>query len=656
MREILELIGKDLAPTHGRAAGAARTAMAALIASFILIGFRAPACAAGIFLIFLISYDGPYLTIQNGLRALCYQTAGVCMVLLLIIASDNAPIVRCFGIFAFTFLAAFLSVASPRRTLGLNLGVFTLGTLQLFDAHVNANDTVKLALWPVATGALAVACKIVIEYALTKRDASAALDKEIDARIAAISELLSAGADSRKTAARKTIALATYGQTKIVSLLEELQYNGSIKGERRSLLLAPYVSQLLDLASLYAQRNEPVTKTREARRQCVLNALSMLQSRNFTGLSAIAHDADDDEQDPLTRMLWQLRSIGDSCRMDAMAGEEASTPELMRRHQPWLRKDAFANPRYTSYAMKLGFCATICYVAYNVMNWPGASTAMQTILIAGLASSGASNHKMLLRVAGATLGGVVLGLGCVIFIFPLADDAALYFAAIAIVTYLCAWTARGARLGYVGMQMAFSFYLVVFESFSTPTLLTPARDRVLGILMSLLVMWLVLHPLRYERSSERMRYCLTRLLQMTAAMIPLVHKGSIRRLGALRAEAAAMVVEMRAQAEMIPFEIAAGRAAEQATSELTLRASERLNQLYFEIINARLRNDEPIRKADTEDGWLALQRSLTALAALVDKHEGETSLDAAFADELGEHVIANYARVRAVCEQLALVE
>ena len=63
------------------------------------------------------------------------------------------------------------------------------------------------------------------------------------------------------------------------------------------------------------------------------------------------------------------------------------------------------------------------------------------------------------------------------------------------------------------MQIAFSFYLVAFEGFSAPTKLAPPRDRLVGILLALVVMWIVFDQIWPVRTVNVMRRALATLLQ-----------------------------------------------------------------------------------------------------------------------------------------------
>ena len=218
----------------------------------------------------------------------------------------------------------------------------------------------------------------------------------------------------------------------------------------------------------------------------------------------------------------------------------------------------------------MSLCATLCYVIYNSLAWPGASTATLTVLVAGVTSSGATNQKMLFRILGATIGGLIFGIGCIVFVYPFADSALPFLISIALVSFIGAWIARSAHLGYVGLQIVFSFYLVAFQEYSipigafagsklhgfgAPLQMSPARDRLMGILIALFLMWAVFHQLHPRRVVDRMRLGLARLLRMEADLFSLIRGRETGRVTALREDVHALLLEIRGLAEAVPFEL-----------------------------------------------------------------------------------------------------
>src|SRR5467141_1818676 len=67
--------------------------------------------------------------------------------------------------------------------------------------------------------------------------------------------------------------------------------------------------------------------------------------------------------------------------------------------------DVLTNPEHLQFALKGCLAASLCYVIYNAIAWPGISTAVTTCLLTALSTIGASRQKQILRFAGALVGG-----------------------------------------------------------------------------------------------------------------------------------------------------------------------------------------------------------------------------------------------------------
>jgi multidrug resistance protein MdtO len=275
----------------------------------------------------------------------------------------------------------------------------------------------------------------------------------------------------------------------------------------------------------------------------------------------------------IEQLLYTMEAISHADQLQPHERLLKALPQ--REKRPWFRPGAWSNPEYLTYATKLSLCATICYVIYNSLAWPGASTATLTVLVAGVTSSGATNQKMLFRILGATIGGILFGIGCIVFVYPFADSALPFLISVALVSFIGAWIARSAHMSYVGLQIVFSFYLVAFQEYSTPIggsagqgqlmskvhgfgaplQMTPARDRLMGVLIALVVMWVIFHQLHPKRVVDRMRLGLARLLRMEADLLSLIRSRETGRVTALREDVLALVLEVRGLAEAIPYEL-----------------------------------------------------------------------------------------------------
>jgi multidrug resistance protein MdtO len=151
--------------------------------------------------------------------------------------------------------------------------------------------------------------------------------------------------------------------------------------------------------------------------------------------------------------------------------------------------DAFQNREYLPFAIAGCVAASVCYILYNALEWPGISTSIITCVVTALSTIGASHQRQFLRLAGYVGGRLIIGIPAQILILPYIDSVfqfALFFAA---GTAIAAWFATsGPRLSYFGLQMVLPFYFINLSGFQAQTDLVVARDAVIGVLLGILAM------------------------------------------------------------------------------------------------------------------------------------------------------------------------
>src|SRR5262249_8098746 len=117
--------------------------------------------------------------------------------------------------------------------------------------------------------------------------------------------------------------------------------------------------------------------------------------------------------------------------------------------------DAFSNPDHLKFAVRACLAAILCYIFYNAVSWPGLNTAVATCLFTALSTIGSSRQKQTLRLAGAVFGGLILGIGSQILVFPRIDSIFEFALLFGLVSILAAWImAATPRLSYLGLQVA----------------------------------------------------------------------------------------------------------------------------------------------------------------------------------------------------------
>src|SRR5216684_3144812 len=162
-----------------------------------------------------------------------------------------------------------------------------------------------------------------------------------------------------------------------------------------------------------------------------------------------------------------------------------------------------------------------------------------------------------LRISGAIVGGFIFGMGAQIFVLPYLDSIGGFTLLFIAVTILGAWFATSSpRLSYFGVQLALAFYVVHLQEFGIQTSLTLSRDRVVGILLGLFMMWLVFDQLWGAPAIVEMKSAFISLLRSLAklARAPVDPQDAIEQSYALRETINNGFDKVRALSDAVLFE------------------------------------------------------------------------------------------------------
>jgi len=679
----LDRFWREMAPVPGRMAGSLRFALAAAVATLLLLILQPPVgfIAPSMFMLFLVSHDSPYECFRDCLTLLGGAALGTAAALLLMGASGDHPVARVVGLAVFTFIAAFFFRTSAIPAFPMAFGCLTYMVISLWEYKIRAERILHLSLWPMGAVATVALSAIVVECLFNRSDPLVRLRREIKARCAALNGLLQlfgaraeAGEIERQSAIVRRYAVTGRGQLHV--LLERIANDRLCDtGESRRLRALTFaLDRLLVLGAGIAvtqdfERMDPARLERIGKAIVAAEEGRLEEVQSTLGDSPIAGYS---EWDRIEQTLHNLAAPTEGSE----AVPTIETPQAAPSSGSWrdslkhlLLPDAFTNSDYFMYALKLSLCATICYVIYNGLGWPGISTAFFTVYFTGLSTTGTSNRKLLIRIIGSTVGGMILGIGCLVFVYPNLEGVQGFLLVIAALSFVGAWCAASPYYGYIGLQIVFSFNLLAFERLGAPNQMTPARDRLLGIALGFLVMFLIFHQVRPERTVDTMRRLLARLLGASAELVRLFglepDSAASAKIAAMRQQIAGVVLNLPNFAHAVKFEFPPDRAADMRLSNEILKAVTTAGDLLF-CVGTWPQEAEGEREAEhlrqirdsVENGLRGLARNLEEGLEL--QGNGPRKIEAASVEQLRSEkpsavakAIDNFRELQMVCAAIA---
>jgi multidrug resistance protein MdtO len=614
-------IWQDLQPAPGRLNSSLRIVLASLITLICLLVWQMPFASLGLYFVFLVGRDSPAVSVRSGMISILTLSFAVATELAVVILTDNDPMARVLSVSVVTFLAGVLMLSTTLTTVASTWGFIYCTLIALWENRQPADALVKTSLWLVATGGVAVVSSVVVEYLFASRHPAADLQQQRVIRYRALHAMFSQFASGAKGDVLRDVVipvsrLAAAGQEAMQRLyntiVERNLDTGNLPvGARVRITM---LAQLMDLAAAFGSNNLAGVDQPNQQRCRRIAELCEEFSREIIPAAKEA---------PLPLAEMANPSLLDRVEIALHAIVSMPDNKAERRHKelvalpssevPIFIRGAYKDPATVAFALKLSLCATLCYIFYHAVDWPGIGTSVSTVLIAGLSTSGAIKQRLIFRIVGAIIGGLILGLGATAFLFPEMDSITSLSLLIAAVAFLSAWWATGRQFSYIGLQIAFSFYLVAFEGFSAPTKLAPARDRLIGILIALVVMEIVFDLVWPVRTVTAMRRSLASVLRGDAELFRLLntaaeHSEILDAADGLRDRAGKTVATLRGLNDVLAYEFGTGRGEQILAGQTMLRAAFSAISIFWNQLSVL--HDKQDQDFMTDTGLTTMRREL----------------------------------------------
>jgi multidrug resistance protein MdtO len=585
-----DFLRKELAPYPGRGAVVARMVIAATLSMILIVTLRIPGGAIGALCAFILSRENLLSTAKSALYIILAFTIGGLFIPIGARFFASIPITHFLWEAVSIFIAFFLLRTLTNYAVAIGLSLVATNILSIWYLPGPAERNVELTLWQVAAaliGALVTLAVEIIFHALRQHDE---IVDGLDTRLQQIENLMGDYAAGRAISPETERLLAQYAIVGMGTLRRHVARMSDEPLHRmRISALISIIGRSIDFAAALSSSMPKFPSELQQRAATLAQRISeirkCLQSQN-----AQVPKEQEDTSSPSTPLLSELETMV-SLMFSVFASETSIDPRLEILEAPpspsrLFVEDAFSNPEHLRYVLSGTLAAMLCYILYVSLAWPGISTAVTTCVLTGLTNIGASRQKQVLRIAGALLGGFVFGLGSQIFVLPNIDSITGFTVLFAVVTAISAWIGTSStRLSYAGLQIALAFYLIHLSEFSIQTSLSVARDRAIGVLLGISMMWLVFERFYPRPAANEMVRIFILNIRLMAELISTTPIGAdteaIYKVRKQRDQVYRYFGDVTAQADAVPFETGPNRAADMAARDRIRRWQTSLRTFYL---------------------------------------------------------------------------
>jgi multidrug resistance protein MdtO len=537
-RDLVALLRRELRPTRGRLGDCVRIVVVLLALVAISETFRISEIALSGYIVLFVSGREAVTTILTALLAGIAVVLAIFVAIAVFMLSLSEPALRIPLMAAMTFVAMFLSrTATPGpvffvagfivaygltlgdQVLGLALQPATAGNAEQFALReivfVPPEEALlRFLLWLSLAVALPVILLIVANL-LTGRDPARLLYQALAERLATAARFCAG-----KSGAERRLEAEAFEGTAPLHKLHHLA--GLLhRGRPRPVWGASLIDEIGRLGLLLltwfrvaGDARKPLVPAAVACRQ----AERALQDRAAPSPEPVTITATGAAQSVADGISRTLRAIEETLAGTA-AGQEAHGAAKGPRRL--LAADAFTNPEYARFALKVTLAVMICYFTMNLTDWPGIHTCVITCFFVALGTVGETIHKATLRFIGCLIGAA-LGLGAILLLMPDMTDLGDLLLLLAPVTLLAAWVASGSeRIAYAGLQISLAFYLVVLQGYGPTIDMYTARDRTIGILFGNIVIFVIFTTIWPVSVANVVRTSLANALEQLATLVGL---------------------------------------------------------------------------------------------------------------------------------------
>ena len=537
--------------------------------------FEIPLPAYMAYIVLLLSRDEYIGTLISAAGGALAATVGVVLSLLFFMVDASEPALRIPIMAVSTFVGMFLARTSALGPIAFLAGFVLVVSQTLVDGVASTEVLTRLVLWLWVVVMFPATLTALVDLAFGRNPGKLALETGLRLLDSVTAMLLGSPSDDvgdRQAEALELLELQKHAQ------MVDRRLRGLAEIDRR--LIETLVELLTMLRALPSDTPRELREwLAKVNRGCRLALASKdaplpespaVPASLLNGLSA-------ETVSIVTAIVDALGRLGaDIARRRTGADLPAGSarPTL-------LVADAWSNPEHARFALKTTIAVMASYFIYNVLDWPGIRTAVTTCFFVALNSLGETMHKLTLRIGGALIGGAAATLS-IVYVLPQMTDIGQIALLIAAMSAVSAWVATSSELlSYLGLQMGFAFFLGVLNDYGPTIELTPARDRIVGILLGNILITIVFSAVWPVSALDRARQVLAQALGALGELM----RNAPQPLVDIRLKAVQKLAEARRLVSIAAFEAhLLQRARERETfEESAVRTLDRLAAAAFVV-------------------------------------------------------------------------
>ena len=632
---------EELTPYPGRISVVIRMVFAATITMLCIMVGHLPEGALGAYFALTITRDSLRASFGNAVLRILFFGLATLYILVGAALFLASPFTHFLWIIGSLFLLFFVMSAGSSYSLTSAFALLVTAALPTWDRPYSVNTKISLTLYLFFALAIGTLSGLLVEAVYRTFNTTDPILTGLSGRLRVSAAMLMSAAEGREPDKNDQAKLRQYAMTGSSALRRQLTRSAQHPNVRARVSGAIALNErLVELcaAALHDAQIRGLPDAEDARRLSAVAAAVQARAAEpltLPGLAAIGtstlprwtpSDAPSDALPTLPEIEEIVVSFGqilESFENASAKGDRArealqeygtvAERRAMPQGKLW-KPDAFTNREHLVFALRGTLAATLCYLIYTGVSWPGIDTALRTCTITALSTIGSSRQKQALRITGAVVGGFFLALPAQVYLLPHLDSITGFTLFFAVATLIVSWLATtSSRLSYFGLQAALAFYLVNLGEPYEQVSLSISRDRVFGVLLGLVAMWLVFDRIGAKDATSRMQELLQtnlRLLGSYGSLIAQLLEGGsdnvLRRALELKDQINDAFSQMNSQADAVLFEFGPRRS-------IKLRARARMQAMQpamrsiFLAELALIESDDALKGArSTNDGWPAL--------------------------------------------------